>query len=122
MVRTPKNQTGIDDPANPTMKLTEAGGYASWAIVELFGHQQIAGHLSEQTIGGGTFLRVDVPESRCSAGYTKFFGAGAVYAITPTTEELARLAADRLQVVPVDPWVVPTRQLPAGDDDEYKGG
>ena len=94
MVRTLENQTGIDDPANPTMKLTEAGGYASWAIVELFGHQQIAGYLSEQTIGGTTFLRVDVPETSRAAAYTKLYGAGAIYAITPTTEELARAAAE----------------------------
>ena len=33
-----------------------------WAIVEIFGHQRIAGFLSEQTIGGQSFVRVDVPD------------------------------------------------------------
>jgi hypothetical protein len=32
-----------------------------WAIVEIFGHQRIAGRLTEQTIGGCSFVRVDVP-------------------------------------------------------------
>jgi len=82
-MRTAENQTGLDNPNNPELVPGQVSGYTSWAVVELFGHQQVAGYLSEQTIGGSTFVRVDVPESRRSAGYTKFYGAGAVYAITP---------------------------------------
>ena len=32
-----------------------------WCIVELFGHNQIAGKVTEQAIGGQSFVRVDVP-------------------------------------------------------------
>lgn len=35
--------------------------FESWCIVELFGHQRIAGLVTEQTIGGCNFVRVDVP-------------------------------------------------------------
>lgn len=36
--------------------------FEQWAIVDLFGHTRIAGKVSEQVIGGCSFVRVDVPE------------------------------------------------------------
>lgn len=42
-----------------------------WAIVELFGHSKIAGEISEQTIAGGPFLRVDVPETERESAFTR---------------------------------------------------
>jgi hypothetical protein len=81
--------------------------FEGWAIVELFGHQQIAGFLTEQSIGGASFVRVDVPAVQGAAEFTKMFGAGAIYAITPTTEEVAALAAEHLKIRPVSPWIVP---------------
>lgn len=83
-----------------------------WAIVELFGHQQIAGEISEQTIAGGSFLRVDVPGSEGEEGFTRFFGASAVYSITPVMEEVGRAATARLAVRPVTVWGLNLRQLP----------
>ena len=58
----------------------------TWAVCELFGHAKIAGRVSEHTIAGGAFLRVDVPAVDGANGqqaFTRFFGVGAVYAITP---------------------------------------
>lgn len=88
--------------------------FESWAIIELFGHNQIAGHVTEQAIGGASFIRVDVPEVDGKPAFTKFFGGDAIYAITPTTEEIATEAASRLDVRPVALWVVPEAkpQLP----------
>lgn len=98
--------------------------YQGWAIVELFGHNQIAGHLSEQEIGGTTFIRVDVPPTEGDGrGFTKFIGPSAVFAIVPTTEDIAREAARRLSSRPVLPWLVPVaRQLPQTVDSpvEYR--
>jgi len=74
-------------------------GFEGWAIVELFGHSMIAGMASEQSIAGSNMLRVDVPEVDGSPAFTKFFGSGAIYAITPTTEENARIAAGRLGIL-----------------------
>jgi len=82
-----------------------------WAIVELYGHQKIAGKISEQSLAGGTMLRVDVPATPDQPEFTKFFGSGAIYALTPTTEVLARVAIDNLAVRPVDLWTVPTPKL-----------
>lgn len=95
--------------------------FDTWAVVELFGHQQIAGRVAEQTIGGSTFVRVDVPETPESVGYTKLYGPGAIYAITPTTEAIARANAHRLEryrtPVPYTPAVPEQRQLVASTAD-----
>lgn len=90
--------------------------FEGWAVVELFGHNMIAGLVSEQSIGGSSFVRVDVPAVEGSEGFTKFYGGAAIYAITPTTEEVATAAAGNLAIRPVTLWVVPVpdsrRQLP----------
>lgn len=81
--------------------------FEAWAVVELFGHQRIAGKVSEQTIGGCSFLRVDVPAAGEVLGFTKFFGNGAIYAMTPCTEEIARAAAGAYRVVPISHYDIP---------------
>jgi len=89
-------------------------GYSGgWIILELFGRQTLAGLASEQLIAGSTFLRLDVPEVDGVAGFTKFFGGSSIYAITPTTEEMAKAAVKRLQPRPVDPWILDMKQLTA---------
>lgn len=85
--------------------------FREWALVELFGHAQIAGMVSEATIAGGNFVRVDVP-----GGGTRFFGPGAIYSISPVTEELARRMAASIEP-PVQMWGLP-RRLNRGDEDE----
>jgi hypothetical protein len=84
--------------------------FQQWALVELFGHQQIAGLVSEQVIGGSSFIRVDVPDQGETKGFTKFFGNGAIYAITPCTEGAARVAVAKLQIRPISPWIVPDQK------------
>lgn len=95
------------------------------AVVELFGHNQIAGLVTEQAIGGATFVRVDVPKTSAREGFTKFFGAGAIYAITPVDESVAARMAEALEVAPVQEWRLQTLtggadvpRLPAVWDDE----
>lgn len=82
----------------------EKQGFESWAVVELMGHQRIAGKVSEAEIGGGKLLRVDVPEVNGKQPITKYFGTVAVYAITPVDEETARLAAQECGPQPVNEW------------------
>lgn len=85
--------------------------FESWAIVELFGHTTIAGYLSEQEIGGDSFVRLDVPETKSQPAFTKFYGPKAIYGITPTTELMARNAANHLHSRPVDAWTLPNDRL-----------
>lgn len=64
--------------------------FDQWGIVEVMGHRSFGGRITEQTIGGTSFVRVDVPETSRQPAFSKLFGAGSIYCISPTTEELAR--------------------------------
>lgn len=68
-----------------------------WGVVELFGHHQVAGRVSESEIAGAAFIRVDVPEVGDRPAHTKYYGPAAIYAMHPCTEEIARQAAARLR-------------------------
>lgn len=79
------------------LDVQEKRPFEAWAVVELLGHRQIAGRVTEESIAGTNMLRVDVPElSAERPGHTKYFGGGSIYAIHPCSEELARQAAARL--------------------------
>lgn len=82
--------------------------FEHWAILELFGHQRIAGKVSEQTIGGCAFVRVDVPgdEELGIQPFTKLFGNGAIYAISITDEETARAMVKHCRLKPIDRWSI----------------
>jgi hypothetical protein len=80
--------------------------FEEWAIIELFGHQRIAGRVSEQVIGGCSFVRVDVPAINNTPAFTKMFGNGAIYAITICDEQAARMAARGCQQEPLAAWTV----------------
>lgn len=68
--------------------------FESWAIVEVMGHKRFSGHVSEQSIGGTSFVRVDVPETKRGPAFTKLLGAGSIYCISPVSEEIARADAE----------------------------
>ncbi len=99
--------------------MSDSTAFESWALTELFGHQRIIGLVTEQTIGGCSFIRVDVPKvhpepSRGVDGaeaFTKFFGQGAIYAMTPISEDLARRMVESAKQKPISLWDLP--QLPA---------
>ena len=78
--------------------------FEAWAIVELFGHQRIAGKLTEQTIGGAHFIRVDVPAFEDSPAFTKLYTQGAIYGVTFVSEQIARAAAQSFRVAPVNAY------------------
>ena len=58
------------------------------AVVELFGHQRIAGKVTEQAFGSFTFIRIDVPETPLQPSFTRLVNPTAIYAINPVTEEV----------------------------------
>lgn len=87
--------------------MTDETKFKQWCLVELFGHQRIAGLVTEQTIGGCAFVRVDVPAVNDQTPFTKLFGNGAIYAMTPVAEEIAVAAAKSFRTVPVTPYEIP---------------
>lgn len=95
--------------------------FEHWCIVELMGHQRIAGKVTEQNLFGGALMRVDVPEIEGRAGFTKFYGASAIYAVTPVEERVAVALAKSFDVRPVDEWQLrallpkPTTAMPVED-------
>ncbi len=104
--------------------MTDEKTFDTWAIVELFGHSKLAGRVTEQSIAGGTFLRVDVPELAGRPGFTRFYGAGAIYSLTPVDEALARRVAQALSPRPVTVYgvVLPERQLPSPEEEDWDEG
>lgn len=75
-----------------------------FAIVELFGHQKLAGKVAEQSIGAATFIRIDVPETKTQPAFTRLVNPSAIYAINPTTEEVAKMKAEQLESQPIEAW------------------
>lgn len=87
--------------------------FESWAIIEIFGHTQIAGKVTEASIGGCSFVRVDVPECNGEKAFTKFYGNGAIYSMTPCSEDVARAALKSIRPAPVN--------IMGGPDAMYQG-
>lgn len=107
------------------MEATQSN-FEGWAVVEMFGHQREVGYVTTQTFGVASLFRIDTPElpereyelprpeyvhldgnmrmapkgakvrREASPARSKLVGPGAIYAITPCTEETARKAIEEL--------------------------
>jgi len=82
----------------------DKSAFEEWALVELFGHTKFAGKVTEQSIGGCSFVRLDVPAGTDRRAFTKIYGQNAIYCITITDEQTAREAADHLPPTPLPKW------------------
>jgi hypothetical protein len=80
--------------------------FKSWAVVEVMGHSRFAGYTTVETIAGVAMLRVDVPQIANIPAFTKYIAPGALYGLTPATEETCRATADRIRAKPFDIWGV----------------
>lgn len=86
----------------------ESASFEGWAILELMGHRKLGGYLREETIAGGAFIRIDVPNDEGEGNKaTQFYAPASVYCITPTTEDMARAIARRTFDPPVHRWELP---------------
>lgn len=72
--------------------MSEAAPY--WAIVELMGHRQRAGLCQEVEQFGAKMLRIDIPAGETFV--TEFYGGSSIYALRPSSEDVARAMALRL--------------------------
>lgn len=88
--------------------------YEGWTILELMGHRRLGGFVREVQVAGAGFLRIDVPMEN-GPDLTQFYPPASVYAITPTTEEMARAVAKWNRPQPVNRWELPSADLPADD-------
>ena len=93
--------------------------FDQWAIVEIFGHQVIAGKVTGAVIGGQGFVRIDVPAVGDQEGFTKFYGTGAIYSISPVDEETCKSAVAGLHPKPVEVWKLNLPQLQVGDREDH---
>ena len=77
--------------ATPLSEAPPSPPFVGWAIVELRGHRRLGGRVSEATVAGVAFIRIDVPHPNDSTlvRATHFYSPTAVQAITPTSEETA---------------------------------
>lgn len=75
-----------------------------WALVELMGHNKIAGRVTEHKFGNQSMLRVDVPAVSSLPAFSKIIAVNAVYAINPLTEQDATEYAAQLKAKPLDIW------------------
>jgi hypothetical protein len=85
--------------------------YEGWGILELMGHRRLAGKLSTQKVAGASFLRIDIPAKPGTAvetefQATQFINPTSIYAMHPTTEEVARAVASKISPEPVTTWDV----------------
>jgi hypothetical protein len=85
---------------------TEQTKFEEWALLELFGHQRLAGLVTEIQLGGVSFVRVDVPgdTKKAPTKLTRMYNPSAIYSITPVTEETARMIAKNISVEPITRW------------------
>ena len=73
--------------------------FEGYAILELLGHRQRPGFVTEVEVAGSKMLRVDVPIGKDDAGQdvtlTEYYSGAAVYALRPCTEAVARNHVER---------------------------
>jgi hypothetical protein len=73
----------------------QSEGLKAWALVELFGHQRIVGRVTVDPVDFPGMIRVDVPDLTKDGkvvreGFTRYFGRGALYGVTPMSEQSVR--------------------------------
>lgn len=89
----------------------------TWAgpvVLELMGHRRLVGWASEDSVCGKPFLRMKLPQAQGKT-FDRLFSPEAIYAITPTTDEVVReLAQAQGDAAPVSAWEFrDVRALPA---------
>lgn len=101
------------------MNTEKQNGFNEWALVELFGHQKIVGRVSEATLAGGAFLRLDVPAVAENKAFTRFYGPSAIYSINPVTEEIALQLIQEYRNEPVSRFDLPKLAEKVESDPTY---
>ncbi|MEM9019969.1 MAG: acetyltransferase [Planctomycetota bacterium] len=123
----------MNQPEHQTLEPGQTESFSTWAIVDVMGHQRYAGRVTEQTVAGSGFLRVDVPEvdavdwqgkpiGKKLQGFSKLFAPGSIHSMTPCSEPVARAAAATLAVVPIREFDLLPAQATDHDAPDDEGG
>jgi hypothetical protein len=96
---------------------SETPVFEGWAILELMGHRKLGGYVREQNVAGAGFIRIDVPGKEGNVA-TQFYAPGALYCLTPVSEEIARRFAQGVQPEPVTRWELPAARPRAAIEDD----
>jgi hypothetical protein len=113
------------------MEATKQTAFEGWAVVELFGHAKEIGFVTTQYFGTACLFQIDVPEMpdreftlqapqwlehegrtvmapegtkvkrAATAGRSRLVGPGAIYSMTPCSQEAAMIAIERMQPRPL---------------------
>lgn len=119
--------------------MATAEGFEGWAILEIMGHRQVAGFVSDVALFGARMARVEVPgipslrrkRYRWSdelhreveewetipeiPAFTHYYSGQSIFSCVPATEELVRAAAARFRTQPPQPLTPSSHQLGAAD-------
>lgn len=101
--------------------MSVAEAIENWAIVELMGHRQRAGRITEVEAYATKLLQVDIPMPDGSF-VTEQYGGQAIYAIRPATEEIARDWVQRYgDPRPVSPlaYRLPSAEVDTSDEPDF---
>lgn len=81
---------------------TVAERFEAWALVEIMGHQRVAGRVTEEVIAGANLLRVDIPQAIPGEAEfrTEYLGPSSIYRMSITTEAAARQLAGAGEKLP----------------------
>jgi hypothetical protein len=125
----------------------QQSAFSGWAIVEMFGHQKVAGFVTTEHYGQAALFRVDCPsldarefelkrpeyagaeylpagskvQRPAEPGFSKLVGPGAVYSINPCTEEVVREfieSSRRLPLIVLSRPAAAVAQIEAQDGDD----
>ncbi len=90
--------------------------FESWAILELMGHRRLTGYVTATELAGHGVLRIDIPTEH--GAITQYYSPSSMYALSPTTEELAQAVAKRNRPEPVHVFELPAPPKRELDQDD----
>lgn len=94
----------------------------SWALIEIFGHDKIAGLVTTRKFGTQVMFQVDVPKTGGTGfAYSRLLSPGAIFAIQPTSEEWCRkwtAQAEEYGMKSPLPYIPEPRQISAPVEDD----
>jgi hypothetical protein len=69
----------------------------NWAILEIMGHERLAGRITETNIAGVPMLRVEVPTTEKLPGFVRLLSGASIFSLTPVPQDVATIVAGQLQ-------------------------